>query len=179
MKLTLTIFTSILICAFSSITKDLDKESEPETKYYYGEVKTTSPDGSIPYGPSKYSLVKRVVDKSKNTINEYVHQGDEYFDTQLKRKDNSNIFIATDSKKSFQGTFTFIGKGDWTWISWEYDIVMADSSGKIIGVGSIDDQGIKTEKYFTDLEGNKQVKITEVLDEIDEVEYLEKVPNKK
>ena len=168
--------TLILSCSNTKQTNSA-KNSDTITKYYYGEVNVTSPDGTIPYGPSKYSLVKRTIDKTNGTIVEYVIQSEETFDTKLKKIDESNVFDVSDSKNTFNGQITFSGGHEWEWKNWEYDIVLSDSSGKIIGTGTLDNKGIKTEKYFTDFDGNKTAKITEVLDEINEVEYNEKVPN--
>lgn len=48
---------------------------------------------------------------------------------------------------------------------------MKNNSGKIIGNGFIDSEGIKTEKYFLDSTGMKTVKIMEKLKEINNEEY--------
>jgi len=157
----------------------VDKKSSVITKYYYGSVVTTSPDATILYGETKYSLVKRTTDRSNNMITEYVIQGDESFETKLSKIGKSNVFNATDTKNTFGGQVVFTGGIEWDWKKWEYSIVMTDKSGKIIGTGFMDNEGIKTEKYFMDIEGNKIVKIVEKLNEIEEREYNKKLLNKK
>jgi hypothetical protein len=141
---------------------------EPQVHYYYGEVKITSPDGTIPYGPAKHSLVKRTKDLKNKTISELVMQDGKIFDTKLKETDAKNRFSISDNKNSFTGFLTF---NDISQKGWVYDISMSDGSGKITGNGSLDNEGIKTEKYFSDLNGVRKVKIVENLKEITNSEY--------
>lgn len=144
------------------------KNSSDTVKYYYGEVVTTSADGTIPYGPVKYSLVKRTVFADLKRIKELVKQDGQVFDTDLTQVENSNQFSAKDSVGSFDGMVTF---SDEKRTTWTYDITFKTAPGKIIGNGVIDTEGIKTEKYFLDSAGVKMVKIVENLKEISEEEY--------
>ncbi len=144
--------------------------AEAITKYYAGKVITTSPDGSTPYGPAKFSLVKRSLDQKNKRITEWVSQDGKVFDTKLIQQNNSAVFNAQDSAKTFSGILTFSGD-NWKWNSWIYDITMTDGSGKISGKGFLTNEGIKTEKYFT--KGNiAVVKITEDLKEINYEEFI-------
>ena len=147
-----------------------NKKEVDSTKYYYGEVTTTSADGNTPYGPVKYSLVKRSINKELKKITELVKQDGQVFDTELKQNENSNKFSASDKSNSFDGFLTFSGE-TWNWNNWTYDITMKNNGGKIIGNGFIDSEGIKTEKYFLDSTGMKTVKIIENLKEINSEEY--------
>ena len=152
-----------------------DKLVTPETSYYYGKVMITSADGATPYGPPKFSLVKRTLNRANSTISEFVTQGAESFDTQMTRIAHGNVFNATDAEGSFKGTLSFSDGEDWLW---EYDITMTDGSGKITGSGTLDDEGIKTEKYFEDKDGNRTVRITEVLNSVTQAEYEQKLAGK-
>jgi hypothetical protein len=148
------------------------QSSKTQTNYYYGEVKTTSPDGKIPYGPVKHSLVKRTIDKKNRTITELVSQEGKEFNTRLSQVKNSNVFEAEDlSSKTFGGTITFAGKS-WNWSTWTYSISMNDGSGKIIGEGSLTPAAIETKKYFVLPDGTKRVFLVEVLKKITAEEYL-------
>lgn len=165
--LLLTAFIIILGC---SSFKNITDNDILETHYYYGEVKTTSPDGKIPYGPLKYSLVKRTIDQKEKTISEYVMQDGKLFNTKLTQTDKSNVFATTDDEKSFSGTITFTGES-WKWSSWTYNIEMTDGSGKIIGDGKLTSIAIETIKKFVLPNGKEQVLITENLKEITKEEY--------
>ncbi len=144
--------------------------------YYSGEMLTTSPDGSIPYGPPKKSLVKRTIDTKNHTITELVYHGNKVFEARMVRDDGPLDYKASDPDGSYSGTISFVGqnvkKSDWT-----YDLKMSDGSGSITGEGKIDAKSIETTKYFTDPSGEKQVRITDQLTRISrgDFEALEKV----
>lgn len=166
---------AILFCAFiilsaCSTSKNITNNAILNTHYYYGEVKITSPDGKIPYGAVKHSLVKRTIDEKGKTIIEYVNQDGKMFNTKLTQTDKINVFTATDDAKSFSGTITFAGE-DWKWNNWTYDIEMADGSGKILGDGKLSASGLETTKKFVLPNGKQQVLITENLKEITKEEY--------
>lgn len=158
-------------CKTSQMTKN--SESIANTRFYYGEVKTTSPVGKIPYGPVKYSLVKRIIDPSKGTIVELVKQGDKLFNTILTQTKSENIFEVSDKNKSFTGTIIFNGE-KWRWTTWTYNIKMADGSGKIIGTGRLQNKLLSTNKKFLSPDGTEKVLIVEELKEISEAEYNSK-----
>ena len=164
MKNILKIF--IILTIFVSCSK----KAAEETHYYYGEVKTTSPDGQIPYGPSKYSLVKRTINQEQKSISELVSQDGNTYNTILSQTDEISVFSAKDEKNSFNGTLKFSGE-DWKWNTWTYDITMTDNSGKVIGDGSLTPTGIETKKKFVSPDGKEQVLITENLKEITAEEY--------
>ncbi len=166
---------SILFCAFiiisaCSSSKNITKNDILNTHYYYGEVKTNSPDGKISYGPVKHSLVKRTIDEKGKTIIEYVIQDGKLFNTKLTQTDKNNVFTATDDAKSFSGTITFAGE-TWKWSNWTYDIEMTNGSGKIVGEGKFSSSGIETTKKFILPNGKAQVLILENLNEITKEEY--------
>lgn len=172
MKVTISILL-LTTAAFLGCDNLSNKEkTEDSTKYYYGEVTTTSADGNTPYGPVKYSLIKRTINKELKKVTELVKQDGQVFDTELKQIENSNKFSASDKSNSFDGFLTFSGES-WNWNKWTYDITMKNNSGKIIGNGFIDSEGIKTEKYFLDSTGMKTVKIIENLKEIEVEKYNE------
>lgn len=175
MKNLITISTILLMFMACQTTGQLSKIGTQQTsiKFYYGEVKTTSPDGTIPYGPVKYSLVKRTIDPSNKMIIELVKQGDKVFNTVLSQTDSKQIFNVIDDNKSFSGIITFDGK-EWEWNKWTYDIAMTDKSGKIIGNGELKQNLILTRKVFVAADGTEKVLITESLKEISEVEYNSK-----
>lgn len=168
MKTKINILLITIISLFGCNGVSSDKKETNSTKYYYGEVITTSADGTIPYGPVKYSLVKRTVFADSKTIKELVKQDGQVFDTDLTQVENSNQFSAKDSVGSFDGLVTF---SDEKRNNWTYDITFKTAPGKIIGNGVIDAEGIKTEKYFLDSAGVKMVKIVENLKEISEEGY--------
>lgn len=175
------IFFMCLLFAFG-FTNKTDKKENANTKnanvkYYYGDVIITSADGKIPYGPTKHSLIKRTINKELKIITELVIQGKETFDTELKQINNSTKFSANDKLNSFNGFVEFTGT-DWNWEKWTYDIKMNDKSGNIIGNGLLNENGIETEKYFTDSLGNKMVKIIEKLKNINQKEYNKLLNNK-
>lgn len=141
-----------------------------EVHYYYGEVNTTSADGTIPYGPAKHSLVKRIIDKDKKTISELVVQDGESFNTLLTQTEKENVFSATDEKNTFSGELTFNGES-WKWDSWAYNIKMSDNSGTLSGEGILKSDKIETKKSFHSPDGIVQAMITEKLNEIPAEEY--------
>ena len=170
MKLTINILLLTAI-TFSGCGNSSEKEKDTDTtKYYFGEVVTTSPDGTIPFGPAKTSLVKRIISEKSKTITESVKQDGQLFDTELKQVNESNKFSVSDKSDSFDGFITFSGE-NWKWNNWTYDINMKNKSGKRTGSGGIDSEGIKTEKYFSDSAGVKTVRIVEKLNEISSEEY--------
>ncbi len=166
---------AILVCAFIIISArssamNIANNDILNTHYYYGEVNTTSPDGKIPYGPVKHSLVKRTIDEKGKTIIEDVMQDGKLFNTKLTQTEKNNVFSATDDAKSFSGTNTFAGE-NWEWSNWTYDIEMTNGSGKIVGEGKLTSSGIETIKKFILPDGKEQVLITENLKEIAKEEY--------
>jgi len=170
------IIISVILAIFVACetTSQFSKVSKQQSsiKFYYGEVKTTSPDGKIPYGPVKYSLVKRTIDPANKMIIELVNQDEIVFKTVLTQTDSKQIFNVTDNK-SFKGIITFEGK-EWKWDKWTYDITMTDKSGKIIGSGELKENTLLTRKIFVTSDGTEQVLITEALKEISETEYNSK-----
>lgn len=164
-------FAFILILGCSPI-KNIENNGILNTHYYYGEVKTTSADGKIPYGPVKHSLVKRTIDEKEKTIIEEVMQDGESFNTKLTQTKKSNVFSAIDEDNSFSGTITFTGES-WKWNNWTYNIEMTDGSGKIVGEGKLTSSAIETIKKFVLPNGKEQVLITEYLKEITKEEYEE------
>lgn len=122
-------------------------------RYYYGEVKYSSPDGKIPYGQT-ISLVKRTVNPEEYSIVEDVIQpartpggAASEFITHIVRTDSASlVFNASDEGKTFSGTLTF-SANDWQKNSWIYSIQLC-SGGKIEGTGTLSDQGIQTRKTF-------------------------------
>lgn len=148
-------------------------EQKASVHYYYGEVRTSSPDGKIPYGPPKHSLVKRTIDPGARRIIEVVKQGDRVFTTTLTQTDKAEVFTVTDEGGGFTGTITFSGT-PWSWSAWTYDIAMADGSGRIVGSGQLQDRVLSTAKKFLAPDGTEKVLITESLGEITEAEYRAK-----
>ena len=88
----------------------------------------------------------------------------------LQRVGVTNVFRVTDEAKSFTGTVTMPGDG-WNISAWSYDLAMADGSGTIGGTVTIDTAGIRTEKFFVALNGEKNVKIVAGLGPISQAEY--------
>ncbi|MGB3947931.1 MAG: hypothetical protein WBM13_08100 [Bacteroidia bacterium] len=168
------ILLALVATSFFACNNAKNNVSEDSIKYYYGEVITTSPDGTIPYGPPRNSLVKRTIFADLKRINELVTQDGQVFDTQLTQLENLNQFSAKDSLGTFEGSVTFADEKRNTWT---YDITLKTATGKLVGNGNIDNEGIKTEKYFLDSAGVKTVKIVENLREINEDEY-KKLKNK-
>ena len=166
-KILISVFLIVLVC---SSFKNITNNDILETHYYYGEVKVTSPDGKTPYGPVKYSLVKRTIDEKEKTIIEDVRQDGKQFNTKLSQTKEDNVFTATDEDKSFSGTMTFTGD-KWKWTNWTYNIEMTNGSGKIVGEGRLTSSAIETIKKFVLPNGKEQVLITEHLNEISKQEY--------
>jgi hypothetical protein len=173
--LLLTLSFFILSCASKPIAS---VPQEANTKYYFGEVLISSPDGKTAYGKS-VSLIKRVVDPSQQTISEIVlqpsrdpKQKPKDINTTLKRAGNSNTFLATDDEKKFEGKLTFTGD-EWSWNNWTYDIKLADGS-KLTGIGVMDLAGIKTEKTFFKPDGKASILIKEDVRVINSEEYAAK-----
>jgi len=101
------IISTLLIVSIAACSS-AQQTTSATINYFYGEVKTTSVDGKIPYGPVKHSLVKRIVDKQNKTITEFVNQDGKDFSTKLSQLENSSVFSAEDlSTKSFTGKITF------------------------------------------------------------------------
>ena len=165
--------TGIVVMFFMAATATccFAQQLSVQISYYYGEVKTTSADGKIPYGPVKHSLVRRIIDRQNKAIIEIVNQDGKDFNTKLSQVGNSNVFSAEDlSSKSFTGKITFAGD-DWAWNAWTYDISMSDGTGRIIGDGHLTADAIQTKKYFVAPDENRKVLITEDLRKITSEEY--------
>lgn len=166
-----------LVLVLSGCATSLKPQALPEatTKFYFGEVIMSSPDGKIPYGKS-VSLIKRTVDPANNTISEIVlqpprdpKQKPKDINTILKRVESSNVFSAADDEKKFEGKLTFTGS-EWSWNNWTYDIKLADGS-KLDGVGVLDASGIKTQKTFYKPDGKASILIKEDVKLISSAEY--------
>jgi hypothetical protein len=168
MKAKIIISLSILISSFGCSSFSNKEPLVDSTKYYYGEVTTTSADGVVPYGPVITSLVKRIVDSKANMITEIVKQDGQTIYTELKQDGGSNSFSVADKTNMFEGVVLF---NEENWNSWTYDIVMKNKSGKIVGTGAVNAEGITTEKYFVNSKDVKTVKIIDKLKEITEEEY--------
>ncbi|HQQ97985.1 MAG TPA: hypothetical protein PLX35_12015 [Cyclobacteriaceae bacterium] len=167
------IITGLGVFALLILFMALRPPAPPEIHYYYGSVRTTSPDGKIPYGPVRYSLVKRTVDPAQSLIREWVRQGEEVFVTTLRQTTSEKVFDVTDSLNAFSGTMTFAGER-WRWDSWTYDIALRDG-GKIVGTGSLKDKLLSTRKKFIGADGAAQALIVEELHQIGEGEFRTKV----
>lgn len=173
MKLLFLILTFVFVSCANTPSTPVSQQAN--TKYYFGEVFISSPDGKTPYGKS-VSLIKRIVDPSQQTISEIVlqpsrdpKQKPKDINTTLKRAGNSNIFLATDDEKKFEGKLTFAG-AEWDWNNWTYDIKLADGS-KLTGIGVMDLAGIKTEKTFFKSDGKASILIKEDVKVINSDEY--------
>lgn len=166
-----------IIFLFSGCTTMLNsnKPTDTNTKYYYGEVLISSPDGKTPYGKS-VSLIKRTVDPANSIITEIVlqpardpKQKPKDINTVLKREGSTNVFSTADDAKTFSGKLTFTG-AEWSWNNWTYDIKLADGS-KLDGKGVHSEAGIKTEKTFYKPDGVASILIKEDVKYISSDEY--------
>lgn len=167
------ITTGICVLALLILLMALLPPSTMDIHYYYGSVRTSSPDGKIPYGPVRYSLVKRTIIPAQSLIREWVRQGDQVFVTTLRQSTSEHVFDVTDSLKAFSGTMTFSGER-WRWSSWTYDIQLRDG-GKIVGTGALKEKVLSTRKKFVGADGAAQALIVEELHEISEGEFKTKM----
>ena len=148
------------------------------TSYYYGSVEFFSPDGKTPFGKT-VSLIKREINPLENKIVEAViqpprNQSDKSkeFIATMTRVSDTNEFLGTDPEHSFTGTQVFQGQG-WSLPLWSYDIRLKDG-GRITGTGSLDSEGIKTNKLFASAAGAPTVLMKEDLRAITSSEYAKR-----
>lgn len=144
--------------------------------YYYGDVLILSPDGGARIGKT-VSLVKRSIEPDAGRIVETVLQPprnpkDAAKDivTTMRRIGETGEFAAEDEGRTFSGTLTFAG-ADWVFNRWTYAIEMKDGS-RLAGEGTLDEQGIKTDKLFSDPQGAARFRLKEDLRAISADEYL-------
>ncbi len=137
----------------------------PSTQHYAGSLQVTSPDGATPYGPSRASLVARVVDPAARTVVERVLDEGKLRTATLRQVGDTPVFEATDDEGSFGGTLTFAGD-PWAPAGWTYALSMTDGSGRIEGHATLDGAGIRIEKHFVGPDGARKARITEVLQPI-------------
>lgn len=166
-----------LICGCGSTTKvpttttppaEATPAATPTITYYEGTETTTSPDGTTPFGPPHAVLVRRTVDPSAKTIDEYVvMQGEEHPATMTLR--DGDVFTVTDPKGEFSGTLTFTGPA-WNYTGWTYDIKVG-ATGAISGHGEVTAAGLKTDKQFADAGGTPRARIVEDLHVIDQATF--------
>lgn len=142
--------------------------------YYYGAVVYLGPDGKTQYGQS-VSLVKRTVDQASKTITELVTQPDRknpkaYNDFMTTMTlDSGTTFKARDEGNTFSGSLTFSGP-NWQWNHWIYGLNLT-AGGKIVGAGTLDQNGITTHKQVLGPDGKISVLVNESLPPISEEQY--------
>lgn len=146
---------------------------ERSVTYFEGTSVTSSPDGATAYGPPTAVLVRRTVDPTARTIEEYVVHPGEAFPTTMRQLDGA-VFSARDAAGSFSGSLTYEGPA-WAFTGWDYDLAMTDGSGKIVGHGAATAGAITTDKRFVDPSGTLRARIREDLRAIDEARYRARV----
>ena len=160
---TIIVLVSLLLCALAQAKSQ---------SYYYGTVKYSSVDGTLPMGET-VSLVSRTLDPEMGLILERVLQpkekapGADEFITEMKLK-NGNTFAASDTAQTFSGEIVFFGS-PWSWTTWDYQVNLT-KGGVITGSGFLTEQGILTNKTLRT--ANFKMKILEDLKTISEAEYL-------
>jgi hypothetical protein len=140
------------------------------TTYYAGTMQVTSPDGAEAYGPPEPALVKRIVNPAAGTIVEIVLDDDILRTATLARIGDTHDFAVTSDDGSFAGTLTMIGEG-WAFTGWTYDILLAEGRGRLEGSATLDEAGIRTEKYFVGPDGARLARIVDTLHPISEEAY--------
>ena len=155
-------------------SKDTDPLS-PIVQYLKGQMNTTSPDGTVTYGPPVQVSAKRTIDPGNNTIVEDTWHDQENHKTLATLRPGTLIFDVSDEAKTFEGTITFQTE-DWLLGSLTYNINMADGSGTLTGTGVWEGDTYKTNKMFSDPTGTPSAKITETLTIITEEEFLAAIP---
>lgn len=137
---------------------------------FSGQVLTSSPDGTTPFGPPKAGLASRTWDPATSTITEKVLDDGKVRTATMTREGTSNVFNAKDVEGSFQGTITFSGP-EGAWDHWTYALTMTDGSGRVEGNGTLLNGELKTEKYFVTPDGTRRVRIVDQLKTIPAAEY--------
>ena len=169
--------TMFMGCATMNTTTDTKLAEKPTTtiQYLKGQMITTSPDGSTPFGPPVQVLAKRTIDSTRGEIVEDTWHGKEQHKTILRLRAGSFSFDASDENKTFEGLMTF-QSDDWLRGSVTYNIKMVDHSGTITGTGAWSGDTYSTNKLFADPSGTPRARMTETLQTITKEEFLASIP---
>ncbi|MCA9615062.1 MAG: hypothetical protein KC586_20035, partial [Myxococcales bacterium] len=139
---------------------------------FVGERVTTSPDGSVPYGPPAPTVARRVYDADHHRVLEDVFYDGSLHRTTLELDLAASSCSATDEASSFEGTIHFRGDDPFRWESWTYDLRMSDGSGTITGEGARSAEGFHSTKTFS-AGGEPRARIRETFRQVEQAEFDE------
>ncbi|MGC4122720.1 MAG: hypothetical protein QM765_50745 [Myxococcales bacterium] len=126
-RLAVALALALMNAACASAKPKEEAKPTSSASYFVGTMSVSSPDGKIPYGPPKKSVVIRTLTPSTGTIVEEVAQDGMVNITTLTRRGQTSVFDTTDTARSFSGTVTFQAD-PFAMTSWAYAIAMADGS---------------------------------------------------
>jgi len=143
---------------------------EVETTYYLGESRMSIPDGKLVR--TSLSLVKRVVSRKDNRIEEHVLSVDErdskVFVVTLEVKGSS--FIVSERSGAFTGEGELVGEA-WKWKEWKSVTKLAGGAGTVTSEDKLTDQGLSGKKAFTGADGKVVLRFEDVLTSISPKTY--------
>ena len=156
---------------FVASTATADEKPAIQTEYYLGESKMTTPTGQLIR--TSLSLVKRILNKTENRIEEHVMTIDE--------KGPPRSFVVTmdvrgakctlsEKSKSFEGEGELFGDA-WAWKGWKTATRMAGGMGTVVSEDKLTDRGITAKKTYAGADGKVQLHFEETLDRISAKTY--------
>lgn len=152
-RFALLILLSMWTCLSGTAALRADEKPAEVTEYYLGESKMSLPSGQVVR--TTLSLLKRVSDPRKSTIEEHV--------LSIDGKTPPKIFVVTFAVKG--STFTvseksksFSGKGEligdpWKWKAWKSETELPEGMGKVVSEDRVEEKGLSGKKTFTGPDG--------------------------
>jgi hypothetical protein len=159
----------ILVAAGSQFASSAEA-TEPQTAYYLGESKMTTPAGK-PIR-SSVALVKRIVNKDASQIVEHVltinEKESKAFVTTLAIK--GSRFTIAEQSGSFNGEGELVGE-PWNWKEWKSVTKMAGGAGTVTSEDKLTEHSLIAKKTFAGADGKVVVHMDEILVPITQKTY--------